>query len=134
MEFEIDVQHGLNGHVEITDYSKEYGQYYPEDAEGMNSPDKFKYSQSNSINVLIRTNTDKVTLLDVLLDQHDQDKETTIFDVDRDGYFMVTHFVLPTTSWIDKFRKQFTRKLRYCILCKRFQNIQKTSRKSSYRN
>lgn len=101
MEFEIDVQHGLNGHVEITDYSKEYGQYYPEDAEGMNSPDKFKYSQSNSINVLIRTNTDKVTLLDVLLDQHDQDRETTIFDVDRDGYFTVTHFVLPTTSWID---------------------------------
>lgn len=67
----------------------------------MNSPDKFKYSQSNSINVLLRTNTDKVTLLDVLLDQHDQDKETTIFDVDRDGYFTVTHFVLPTTSWID---------------------------------
>ena len=80
MEFEIDVQHGLNGHVEITDYSKEYGQYYPEDAEGMNSPDKFKYSQSNSINVLLRTNTDRVTLIDVLLDQHDQDKETTIFN------------------------------------------------------
>ena len=30
-----------------------------------------------------------------------KDKETTIFDVDRDGYFTVTHFVLPTTSWID---------------------------------
>lgn len=101
MEFEIDVQHGLNGHVEITDYSKEYGQYYPEDAEGMRSPDKFKYSQSNSINVLIRVNTDKATLIDVLLDQHDQDKETVVFDVDRDGYFTVTHFILPTLDWVN---------------------------------
>ena len=101
MEFEIDIQHGLNGHVEITDYSKEYGQYYPEEAEGMTAIDKFKYSHSNSINVLIRVNTDKATLIDVLLDDHTQDKEQVVFDVDRDGYFTVTHFVLPNMEWIN---------------------------------
>lgn len=101
MEFEIDVQHGLNGHVEITDYSKEYDQYYAEDASGMTSSSKFKYSESKSLNVIIRVNTGEATLVDVLLDDHDQDLEQTVFDVDQDGYFTVTHFVLPNALWME---------------------------------
>ena len=100
MEFEIDVQHGIQGHVEVTDYSKEYGQYYPEEATGISATDKYKYSQSNTLNVIMRVNIDKVTLVDVLLDDHTNDKDQAIFDVDRDGYFTVQHFVLPTASWL----------------------------------
>lgn len=101
MEFELDVQHGLNGHVEITDYSKEYDQYYSEEAEGMTAVDKFKYSQSNSINVITKVNADSIALTDVLLDDHTQDKETLLFDVPKDGYYTVTHFVLPTIEWLE---------------------------------
>lgn len=100
MEFEIDIQHGLNGHVEITDYSKEYGQYYDESVEGMTASDKFKYSQSNTISVITQIQTDKVNLVDVLLDNHTQDKEQAIFDVSSDGYYTVTHFVLPNVAWL----------------------------------
>jgi hypothetical protein len=31
MEFDINVQTGLNGKVTIEDYSREYSQYFPED-------------------------------------------------------------------------------------------------------
>lgn len=101
MEFEIDVQHGLNGHVEVTDYSKEYGQYYSEESEGMTAVDKFKYSQSSSLNVIIKMNQDNVLLTDVIIDNHTSDKETIFFDVAQDGYYTVTHFVLPSEEWLN---------------------------------
>lgn len=101
MEFEIDIKHGLNGHVEITDYSKEYGQYYEESTEGMTSPDKFKYSESCSINVILQNTTSKMTLIDVLLNNHMQDLDQSVFDVSSDGYFVIQHFVLPTQTWFE---------------------------------
>lgn len=100
MEFDIEVKHGWQGHVEITDYAKEYGQYYDEDVELLVQPDKFKYSQSRTINVITKIDSDEVKLLDVLLDEHDKDVETLAFDVKKDGYYTVTHVVLPTFEWL----------------------------------
>lgn len=101
MEFDIDVQHGWYGHIEITDYSKEYGQYYDEGTQGIVLTDKYIYSQSRTLNVITKVDSDKITLLDVFLDEHDQDKEQLVFDVKKDGYYTVTHFVLPTKDWFN---------------------------------
>ena len=102
MEFDLDIQHGWQGHIEVTDYSKEYGQYYAEDTQGITSTEMYKYSQSASLNIIVKVETNKADLMDILLDEHKEDKETVYFDVTRDGYYILTHFVLPNESWFNE--------------------------------
>jgi hypothetical protein len=71
---------------------------------------RYKYSESKTLNVVVKVNTGKVVLTDVLLHNHDQlvedpttpgnylyDVEEVDFTVKRDGYYTVNHIVLPTT-------------------------------------
>jgi hypothetical protein len=60
----------------------------------------------------MKINSGKITLIDILLHDHDQltedptspgnylyDVEKTDFTVLRDGYYKVNHIVLPTMTW-----------------------------------
>jgi hypothetical protein len=111
MEFDIDIHTGLNGKITIEDYSHEYDQYFP-DTQVVQDPGRYKYSESKTLNVIMKINSGKVTLIDVLLHDHDQleedptdytnmlyDLEKTEFTVKRDGYYNVNHIVLPTEKW-----------------------------------
>lgn len=111
MEFDIDIHTGLNGKITIKDYSREYSQYFPED-QMIQEKGRYKYSESKTLNVVVKVNTGKIVLTDVLLHNHDQlvedpttpgnylyDVEEVDFTVKRDGYYTVNHIVLPTTQW-----------------------------------
>lgn len=111
MEFSIDIHTGLNGKVTIEDYSNEYDQYFPEN-QIIQEYGRYKYSECKTLNVIMKINSGKITLIDVLLHNHDQlvedpmeqgkylyDLEVTHFDLKRDGYYNVNHIVLPTMDW-----------------------------------
>lgn len=111
MEFDIDIHTGLNGKITIEDYSREYSQYFPED-QIVQEYGRYKYSESKTLNVIMKINSGRVTLVDVLLHDHDQliedptmpgtylyDLEKTDFTVLKDGYYNVNHIVLPTQKW-----------------------------------
>ena len=111
MEFDIDIHTGLNGNITIEDYSKDYAQYYPEDQKTQEYG-RYKYSESKTLNVIMKINSGKITLVDVLLHDHDQAEEdptnpgtylygteSTEFTVKKDGYYNVNHIVLPTMKW-----------------------------------
>ena len=111
MEFDIDIHTGLNGNITIEDYSQEYAQYFPED-QLVQEYGRYKYSECKTLNVIMKVNSGKVTLVDVLLHDHDQlvedpttegvylyDVEKTDFTVKQDGYYNVNHIVLPTRKW-----------------------------------
>jgi hypothetical protein len=111
MEFDIDIHTGLNGNITIEDYSQEYDQYYPEN-QAIQAYGRYKYSECKTLNIVMKVNSGKITLVDVLLHDHDQlvenptqpgeflyDVEKTDFTVKRDGYYNVNHIVLPTKSW-----------------------------------
>lgn len=127
MEFNIDIHTGLNGHITIEDYSQEYDQYFPED-QIVQEYGRYKYSESKTLNVIMKINSGKITLVDVLLHNHDQlvddptnpeqqlyDLEKTDFTIHKDGYYNVNHIVLPTMDWYnntylqqdDEYRKSF---------------------------
>ena len=127
MEFDIDIHTGLNGKITIEDYSQEYDQYFPEN-QIIQEYGRYKYSESKTLNVIMKINSGKITLVDVLLHDHDQlvedpmepgnylyDLEQTDFTVKRDGYYNVNHIVLPTMDWYtntyleqdDEYRKAF---------------------------
>lgn len=114
MEFDINVQTGLNGKITIEDYSREYSQYFPED-QVIQEYGRYKYSESKTLNVIMKINSGKITLIDVLLHNHDQrvedpmnpgtfiyDLESTEFTLHKDGYYNVSHIVLPTMTWYNE--------------------------------
>jgi hypothetical protein len=111
MEFDIDIHTGLNGKITIEDYSQEYDQYFPED-QAVQEYGRYKYSESKTLNVIMKVNSGEIKLVDVLLHSHDQLEEDpttpgvylygvekTDFRVVRDGYYNVHHIVLPTLDW-----------------------------------
>lgn len=127
MEFSIDIHTGLNGKVTIEDYSNEYDQYFPED-QMIQEYGRYKYSECKTLNVIMKVNSNKIALIDVLLHDHDQivedpmnpgtflyDLEVTNFNLTQDGYYNVNHIVLPTMDWYtntylqqdDEYRKAF---------------------------
>lgn len=111
MEFDIDIHTGLNGKITIEDYSLEYDQYFPEN-QIKQEHGRYKYSECKTLNVIMKVNSGKITLVDVLLHNHDQkeedptqpgvylyDLEQTDFTVHKDGYYNVNHIILPTKDW-----------------------------------
>ena len=111
MEFSIDIHTGLNGKVTIEDYSNEYDQYFPEN-QIIQEYGRYKYSECKTLNVIMKINSGKITLIDVLLHDHDQlvedpmeqgkylyDLEVAHFNLKKDGYYNVNHIVLPTMDW-----------------------------------
>ena len=127
MEFDIDIHTGLNGKITIEDYSQEYDQYFPEN-QTTQEYGRYKYSECKTLNVIMKIDSGKITLIDVLLHDHDQlvedpttpgsylyDLEKTDFTVKKDGYYNVNHIILPTKDWFnntyliqtDDYRKAF---------------------------
>lgn len=113
MEFDIDIHTGLNGKITIEDYSQEYDQYFPEN-QIIQEKGRYKYSECKTLNVIIKINSGKVTLVDVLLHDHNQlvedpmnpgsyiyDLEKTEFTIKKDGYYNINHLILPTMDWFN---------------------------------
>ena len=111
MEFDIDIHTGLNGNITIEDYSYEYDQYFPEN-QIIQEYGRYKYSESKTLNVIMKINSGKVTLVDVLLHDHNQlvedpmNPDTYLYDLEKtdctikqDGDYNINHIVLPTMDW-----------------------------------
>ena len=111
MEFSIDIHTGLNGKITIEDYSNEYDQYFPED-QMIQEYGRYKYSECKTLNVIMKVNSNRIALKDVVIHEHNQlvedpmnpgmflyDLEVTDFTLSQDGYYNVNHIVLPTVDW-----------------------------------
>lgn len=101
MEFNIDVCTQPDGLIIIRDFSKEFGQYLSDDVEIMVSHDAIKYKHTATLNCITKINIDSISLVDVLLEEHVDDKlDAAFFRIDKDGYYVVDHIVLPTFDWL----------------------------------
>lgn len=101
MEFNIDVCTQPDGLIIIRDFSKDYGQYLRDDVEFIWSFDAIKYKHTATLNCITRITNKSISLVDVLLEEHVEDKlDAAYFRIDRDGYYVIDHIVLPTTDWL----------------------------------
>lgn len=111
MEFDIDIHTGLNGNITIEDYSYEYDQYFPEN-QIIQEHGRYKYSECKTLNVVMKINSGKITLVDVLLHPHNQlvedptNPDTYLYDLEKtdlvlkqDGYYNINHIILPNRNW-----------------------------------
>lgn len=101
MEFNIDIHTQPNGDITIEDLSKEYGQYIAEDLTVVTSYDSYKYSESASINTILKMSATTATLIDVLMNDHSKDDDNCTFKAKEDGYYVINHYVLPNKKWYD---------------------------------
>lgn len=99
MEFSIDIHTNLNGEILIEDFSKEYGQYLPEDMSVVVSYDHYKYSESVTLNCITKVSINSITLMDVLLNDHTENLDSCTFHAMHDGYYVVEHIVIPNMKW-----------------------------------
>ena len=107
MEFNIDVKTHVNGEISIDDYSKEYGQYIDEDLEIITSYDSYKYSECVTLNTITKVDTCSITLLDVLLNTHDENLDSCVFKAKRDGYYVIDHFIIPNMKWLENASEEY---------------------------
>ena len=101
MEFSIDIHTQINGEILIEDFSKEYGQYIDEDVEVVTSYDSYKYSESATLNTIIKVSISDATLIDVLLNDHTEDLDSCMFKVKDDGYYVVDYIIIPNMKWYE---------------------------------
>lgn len=101
MEFSIDIHTQVTGEITIEDFSKEYGQYIDEDLEVVTSYDLYKYSESATLNTIIKVSIGEATLIDVLLNDHTEDLDSCTFKVHEDGYYVVDHLIIPNMKWYE---------------------------------
>ena len=99
MEFSIDIHTTLDGEITIEDFAKEYDQYLPEEVETVITYDKYKYSESSTINSVIKVGIKDMLLLDILVNEHKEDLDSCTFNVTEDGYYAIDHIVLPNMKW-----------------------------------
>lgn len=102
MEFEVDIHATDNGDIIVNDLSKEYGQYLGENVTEK-VYDKYKYSECNTLNAILKVTTNTITVIDVLLDDHSTDIDSSSFKVVDDGYYVVEHIIIPTMNWVMKY-------------------------------
>ena len=107
MEFSIDIHTNINGEIIIEDFSKEYGQYIPEELETIVSYDYYKYSQSVTLNCITKVSINSITLLDVLLNDHKEYLDSCTFHAKHDGYYVVEHIIIPNLEWYNQATPQY---------------------------
>lgn len=113
MEFDINIHTGVNGEITINDYSYQNDQYYPEDQSDY-SENKYKYSDCKTINILTKVSTDKSQIVEILINNHAQFTdnidyvESDSFIVTHDGYYTITHIIIPTVDWYNNIYTQLS--------------------------
>lgn len=109
MEFSINIDKQLLGKIVVTDLTNDYNEYIDENSTIQNDEENpFKFSETVSLNAIIRMTTKEATLIDVLLGDHSFNTDLQVFNPDtfefvakKDGYYTITHFILPNELWME---------------------------------
>lgn len=94
-----------NSKIRIQDVTQEAEEYIPEDINnveslyGYYSNNRFKYSQTYTINILLY-NTEEPSVVDYNFTDHQSYLDEAYFDLKKDGYYTVQHYILPSVDWL----------------------------------
>ena len=101
--------------LQIKDTTREYDDqaYLPENINNYPTPNRFKYSDTMTINVIQYKKYTKeyANILETIITPHlDEDGAIVYLDeayyfLQQDGHYIIDHLVLPTKNFIDKYLK-----------------------------
>lgn len=97
-----------NCRIRITDRTQEDEQYIPENIndplslEGYYYNNKFKYSQTYTINIIQYTSTKDKYIVDTIYTQHCSYLDEAYCNLNKDGYYTIYHIILPSIEWLQE--------------------------------
>ena len=96
-----------NNQIQIKDLSQENDFYLLEEVNTNLDLDirykykVFKYSDTYTINYIQYTSTKQKDYLTTIFTNHDSFLDEVYYDIPKDGYFTIFHFILPTVNWLE---------------------------------
>ena len=109
MQLSAEIKQDFDGTIQVTDYTRDpvFDQYLSEDDPSvLVSYDKFKYSQTCTINVLKYQSSKEEMLVNVLYSTHTEESDSMRIPLFKDGYYTVDHIVLPTIEWWEQVKNE----------------------------
>ena len=89
MKLEVEIKPDHNGSIQIIDYSREFDYYIPEEFEGvLPYYDKFKFSDTCTIDVLSYISSSEEQMLNVFFTPHDLETNSISIELPKDGYYI----------------------------------------------
>lgn len=106
MILEFDVC-SYNKKLQITDHTQDIDNYVSEDLEDQEllqieySKGNYKYSDTITINIIryMSNENDSGEISKIIYTKHESYLDECYFNVPKDGYYQITHMVLPTVEW-----------------------------------
>ena len=106
MILEFDVC-SYNKKLQITDHTQDIDNYVSEDLEDEEllqieySKGNYKYSDTITINIIryMSNENDSGEISKIIYTKHESYLDECYFNVPKDGYYQITHMVLPTVEW-----------------------------------
>lgn len=107
MQLSVEIKPDFHGSISITDYTQEMNEYIAEDIEQvLPSYDHFKYSQTCTINAISYISSKGEELINIYYSNHRIDNDSIRIPLQKDGYYIVEHIVLPTVEWFNLVKDQ----------------------------
>lgn len=91
--------------IVITDLTQDSDEYIDEkitDTEPYYEQNKFKYSETCTINIIQRNQIDKSEIIDTLFTDHSSYLDEQYYQVQYDGHHTIYHCILPTYEWFQE--------------------------------
>ena len=107
MDLHVEVKPDQNNTIAITDYTREFDEYVPEDADDiLMHYYNFKYSQTCTIDLVKYVSTEGDELINAYYNTHDSELDQVRIPLTKDGYYTVTHLVIPTVQWYNMYKNE----------------------------
>lgn len=87
--------------TDLTQDSNEYVTETVEDATEYYQENKFKYSETYTVNIIQKNNIDKEEIVDCLITDHSSHLDEVYYKIPEDGFYTIHHLILPTKEWLE---------------------------------
>lgn len=109
MHLQVEVKPDFHNTVSITDYTLDFPEdgYIPEEIEEL-LPRlyNFKYSETCTVDIIIYISSEGEQLINAYYYSHDEMRDQIRIPLPKDGYYGVSHIVLPTIQWYQKLTQE----------------------------
>lgn len=89
--------------IVITDLTQDSDEYVSEsvpDAEAYYERNKFKYSETYTINIIQKNTVTSEEILDTIYTDHSSYLDEIHYQLEQDGFYTIHHLILPSLEWL----------------------------------
>lgn len=101
----VEISNANKYEMVIADVTQDSTEYLPEsltDVEVYYRKNKFKYSETYTVNIIQRTTTVDSQIIDTIFTDHTSYLDEAHYTMQQDGFYTVFHLILPSVEWLKK--------------------------------